>query len=270
MGKPPDKEMGRVGRCIYCGDETGPFTKEHILATGLDGNLVLAEASCTSCQCEINSAVETPFLQGMFQEIRYRRGMGKRRVKDRPKTLRALRPIVPNSLPSGAPSSKSPDWMIIDLPYEKHPSSIALPFLNLPGFLRGVSPEDSGKEMEVGHWFYNEPTNGSKDEIIGIEITFKYDVLFRFLAKTAHCWVVAKYGLSNFEPYLIDIILGKNLENCSHLIGGLPVKLPPEASAFRIESQTFNTSEGDIILVLVRVFSDLGAPAYQIVAGKLK
>ena len=55
-----------------------------------------------------------------------------------------------------------------------------------------------------------------------IKTSFNGVVLCRQLAKIAHGHAVIDYGLRSFEPYLTDIVLGRDTspETLSHLIGG--------------------------------------------------
>src|SRR5687767_2343716 len=62
------------------------FEKEHIIPFGLDGNLVLPNASCDQCSA-ITAKFEQTCLRTMLGPARIRLGLRTRRPKSRPKEL---------------------------------------------------------------------------------------------------------------------------------------------------------------------------------------
>src|SRR5258708_7133383 len=62
-----------VGRCIYCPDGVGPLTREHIVASGLGGGLILPESSCEKCR-RVTHEIETYCLRGIL--LSHRLGTG--------------------------------------------------------------------------------------------------------------------------------------------------------------------------------------------------
>lgn len=75
-----------VGLCIYCGSTNGALSKEHIIAYGLGGNLILPKASCESC-AKITRDVEQFCLRPMLGPFRIRLNLPTRRPKERPNVL---------------------------------------------------------------------------------------------------------------------------------------------------------------------------------------
>lgn len=107
MPKAKGMPVRTIGRCVYGPDHAPPLTEEHILAANLGGEITLLNACCRDCQKIINEQVERPCQQEMFREIRYRRGIGSRRVGKRPKELRVLRPTGGDEKPPSFPDRKS-------------------------------------------------------------------------------------------------------------------------------------------------------------------
>jgi hypothetical protein len=128
-----------VGRCIYCGS-TDQLSDEHIVPAGLGGDQILYKASCESCRLKIK-VIEDSCL-GEMKAIRYRRGIGLRRVKMRPDTLTLW--VLTNwdgkqeVLPPGQnPAQK---WEKKEVPYAEHMTSFFLPVFKRPGIMRGLIP----------------------------------------------------------------------------------------------------------------------------------
>jgi hypothetical protein len=76
-----DLNLGRVGRCIYCGT-TESLSDEHVIPLGLGGRSILYDASCQSC-ANITSAFERVVLRDQFGAFRARVGVPTRRPKQR-------------------------------------------------------------------------------------------------------------------------------------------------------------------------------------------
>src|SRR5215208_5306046 len=102
-----------VGRCIYCGTETGPFGDEHIIPFGLGGNVLLPQASCKACE-KITGRFEGTCLRRIFGNMRVKRGLPTRRPKERPTRL----PVVF----TGHDRSQE----TVQFPVPDHPTGLAL------------------------------------------------------------------------------------------------------------------------------------------------
>ena len=89
----------------------------------------------------------------------------------------------------------------------------------------------------------------------------------RLLAKIAHCYAVAEYGLNNFEPLLPDLILGKP-SPLGHLVGDGFLEEPPEDFLHQIKLITMRVFEAYFLVAEIRLFANLGAPRYRVAVGR--
>ncbi len=264
--------VGVVGRCVYgCGPEhAGRLFEEHILAANLGGEFTLLDASCGACQKIINKQIEQPCLQRMFKNIRYRREIGSRRINKRPNELPVYKPPTAGWQPSDRQLNMQ-EWQTVDVLRQEHPSLLVLPIFSMPGLLRGVDPAAALAEAPV-MWTHIEPS-AQEASTAGVltQTEFGGEIFCRLIAKTAHCAAVAKFGINGFTPLLIDIVLGRDLSQMRHLIGGKPVR---ERAATTNYELGFGKPRSDeykaYILCSVRIFADLGAPTYVAVVGKEK
>ena len=269
MPKAKATPVGAIGRCIYCRTNLAPLHEEHILAANLGGTHTLLEASCRECQDVINSQVETPCMRMMFRDIRYRRGTGSRRLKNRPKTLPMLAWSTGGDFKLGDRLDLS-EAQVVQVPYNKHPTLLVLLRMNPPGILRGIKPESVLSEQSGGYWVHVEPSERDEHspERIGAETWFNDAPFARLLAKTAHCMAVAHLGLDGFHPFLVNIILGVNIKKRWYFAGNSGESQPPSTSIFDLNLKIIR--DGDykgIILAYIRLFADLGAPTYCVVVG---
>jgi hypothetical protein len=100
----------------------------------------------------------------------------------------------------------------------------------------------------------------------GIERDIDSRALARMLAKIAHSFAVATYGLDTFTPFLPEIILDKS-DNHQFYIGGSSVEFLPKHNA--ITSISAGVLHDGLIIVHIRLFVSLGGPAYRVVVGRL-
>src|ERR1700757_3068236 len=73
------------GKCIYCGC-AAILAREHIMAHGLGGGMILLKASCARC-AEITGRIENTCLHEMFLAYRTHFALPTRRKRERPTTL---------------------------------------------------------------------------------------------------------------------------------------------------------------------------------------
>jgi hypothetical protein len=258
------------GRCIYCGS-TKRLSNEHALPEGFGGMRILYKGSCECCRLKI-FPVEKECL-GEMHAIRYRRGLGSRRLEWRRDTLTmwALRnwdgkeEVLP---PGQNPIQK---WEKVEVPYEEHLTSLGLPVFNLPVMWRGLTVDQCGEaESFIRPWSYEKLPNIEPSTPIYTEINLDHLLLIRMISKIAHCYAVLSIGVDSFEPYLTDLILGNDVSKAFFLVGGDPNHLPRMKTNFQAE--VAQVSGGSLpagtIVVAVRLFADLGAPAYYAVVGK--
>ena len=263
---------GGWGECIYCGSDGGSegLRDEHVIPLSLNGDLVLTNASCRTCERAINPA-DTHLAKIVYWHFRLHTGAATRNPKERPATINATFEI-------------DGEQTVRELPAKDAPFSLAMPIWGDPGFFRGVPidapfPEPS---FHIYHWM---PADLS--ERLGLEQDAEFKVwsggrinpeLFaRAIAKIAYCHMILKYGLRGFRRLALpDIILGKSTATAYFV--GSPLRDPappsPKGEMHRVQISEGRALDGQlrVYLVHVRLFAnsaylDHGMPWYTVLAG---
>ena len=198
-----------VGQCIYCGTKKGPLSREHIVALGLGGEWLLPEASCDACGA-ITGAIEQYCLRKMFGSFRHSTGMPTRRPNDRPSSL-----PVKLWFEDGTEGRT-------DIAPDAFPASLNLARLPPARALRGLPDDNSIVEgVEWWSWFkadkISELAENTGASSIGMG-TCNPTRFSQMLAKIAHGYAVATFGLAGFQPLAIDLALGRT-EHMNYLVG---------------------------------------------------
>jgi hypothetical protein len=253
-----------VGKCIYCGidryapDSTRALGLEHIIPEGLNGELLLPNASCRDCERRINEA-EQHLLKGTLLGCRTYLGLRTKRPKDRPEKL----PLYDTSV-------EPPRRVMI--PAEDFPACMLLVRLGVPLSLTNGKTQEP--HMRPWACFFRD-TQPILAEKYGIKSYSPPAIntrnLARMLAKIAHAYAVAELGLGGFEPLLPEFILGKRDVNDIFLfVGGDHELEPPAADLHEISIVPRPIIEGGYLAqVRVRLFARFGAPTYYVVVGRL-
>jgi hypothetical protein len=258
-----------VGRCIYCGvDEwsLGTVRKlgdEHIIPEGLGGKLVLPQASCKSCEKE-TSRFELEWLRGAYYAARVQKGLGKK--KKRPPTH------LPLKVEAAGRS------VVKQIRIDKFPAMVVTLLFDRPGVLFGIDTPRKGLSGGVAigtHVTFGEHLG---EHLAQGTVTFESPrasatsrELGRMLAKIAHAYAVAELGLGAFKPHLLPIIMGTDLTDLAHYVGGTR-KLPTRTDApYAIDLKEVTSDDHrSYLMVTVRLLADMtGLPEYWIVVGEL-
>jgi hypothetical protein len=96
--------------------------------------------------------------------------------------------------------------------------------------------------------------------------TFKF---CQFLAKIAHCFAFDVLG-DGFAPKLLDLITTEARSARYDLVGGMPSDTTPSDNLHELELNWHQFNGIDYALVKIRLFANLGAPTYVVVAGTAK
>lgn len=266
MAKAKYVPLRDIGRCVYCTDDNPPLTEEHIVPAGLGGEQTLTNASCEKCQKIINREIETPCLQWMFRDIRYKRHLGRRRAKERPKTL----PILKSRSEHAEVQDKNA-WKNKEVPYNHHPTLLAMPIFRRPGIFHHGPEPLAPYSGEFALWTHIEPHDQDEIDSGGALVQMKFGIneFCRLVAKIAHCCAVAHFGVDGFTPWLTDFIRGLDRRQQWHLIGSKLETDPADSKANVIEfGQLRDEQKKHLIVCSVRIFAHLGAPTYIAVVGK--
>lgn len=262
MSKAKAVSYGFVGRCIYCLSEEGDLTDEHVYPAGLGGDRILEKATCTACQREINQNVEQICLRGLFRDIRYRRSIGSRGLKERPQVLDIRVPKHPEAASSAKVDLG--DWERVSVPRVDHPSVLFLPIYDAPRIVSGISKDSP--EPHPRMWHYIEPSDMEGPWLMSTK--FNAVVFNRLLAKIAHGFAVMEFGLDGFTPFLNDLIRGKDVTNSLYFVGCDRETRDSGTDPYFLGLAIMRAPIPDLILVHIRMFSDLGAPPYLVAVGK--
>lgn len=252
-----------IGECIYCGkteDET-ELKKEHIVPYSLAGNSFLPKSSCQECE-SITSAIEGKCVAKMYKLLRLRFDIQTRRRKKRIKSM-PIQVIL---------DGKS---TIIDLPVNGLLGILGFVHFPVPGFLR--IPEEHlenfvGTKLSVRNIMPKDMSIWEQKNISSVKssITFQVETHALMMAKIAHCIAVGTFGINNFDKLLTGFILKQETKGLAYLVGGVKEIEPPivlnnhHQVSWEITKKDFNLY---YILIKIRLFSYLGGPTVQVIAG---
>jgi hypothetical protein len=249
-------------RCIYCDATTYRLKSdrklgdEHVIAEGLGGNLVLQEASCEACETAI-MGFEPAVLRTILYAPRVHLGIRRKRRKRGEEAIKVR-------------GSSGGDEVEIDLPIKNVPVLLFLLRLGLPGILIGRPPELADvKGAWVIHLNPDKPIvpPGFKSFASPVMDTYKFA---QFLAKIAHGFAIEAFGHA-FNPLLLDFIRAKATDTRHHLIGSASPDEDTPSDHLHELSADWRKHEGtNFAIVKIRLFANLGAPTYLVVAGTSK
>jgi hypothetical protein len=275
----PRIEFPSLGKCIYCGIEAtkSKLTLEHIIPLGLGGRYHFLGASCLSC-AEITGKFERTLLRTMMGPIRAYLELPTRRPSERPK-------LWPVYMFDNEQQGQAFVRGEIDLPDAQLVPTKSLRYFWMvaqfqpPGLLRGKSgmtafdglrlamrnlpPLDGGKEIQRAAI-----KAGLNLATLGFVSQSPIDTgaLSRSMAKIAHGFAIAKYGLGYFQPLLTDLIL-KAESNAPDVFGGTDphdLKLGNSLHEYKI------IEVGEYVVVQLQLFAQFDMPTCQVVVGRLE
>lgn len=253
-------------KCIYCGTReyypgaTRRLGEEHIIAGGLGASMILFRASCQEHERQ-TSRIETKLFQMVFDPLRKKfdiRGNNRR-------SLRKNKFSVTHMV-----GGKD---ITLALPIADHPTMLYLTQLGPPGILTGRPKWLHGI---VGSWYIN--LNATKEKLAKHGLK-NFDtppldtVLFsQMLCKIAHTLATAEVLAENFEPLLLDFLLHKHDlmdedDRRHYFVGGTTFPEPPTPYLHELGIRLYGAHGKLFLIVRIRLFAFLGAPAYLVVAG---
>lgn len=250
-----------VGRCIYCGSgpEAGKLTREHIIAHGLSGTLILPEASCESC-AETTGGLEGFYLQKMIRDARIHMKLASRRHrrnKAPPPALTIDRRLAPDVTRRVELAAHDHPYWLVTLGYAPPGVLIGAADDYAPLIEHSMIPGDNWPDR----WHRAGP---------GVEVEYLVDAnLFaRMLAKIAHSFAVAALGINGFAPTLNAIILGTEPRYAKY-VGGCYREDEDRSARPGVLHSIGIERQDHWFVVRLRLFAHLeGAPSYVIVAGR--
>ena len=258
---PEEGAYGPVGHCIYCEASQLPLSREHIIAKGLGGRLVLRGASCEICAKE-TSRLERFFLRKMLRDPRVHLGITSH-PKEQPNLLTVGRYDAPpdNSLP---PDMGEANFQWEEMEVAMHPYVLMLPIFATPTLLSGKKPTENF-EITGFNIHANSETNARLQSLgqgKAVFQPFSPDVICRVLAKIGHSAAVGAFGYSQFEPYLPDVILARK-QYSSHFVGRSAARPRSKGALHRIQ---FLIRNGHLVC-RIQLFASLSFMPYDVVVG---
>jgi hypothetical protein len=271
----PSWTFAPVWECIYCGAKGAGITlgKEHIIPFSLGGTWVLPRASCASCSAKTLEA-ERYCAHDLFGNFRVKLNLPTRHPKQRPSQLpyyvqfgnRMVRLVAPPS---------------------EHPTAIFFPLFDSPGILDFRAPDTRGPR-DAFYWIL---AGDSETALVwrmrrlggNVVAHYRYDhfKFGRMLAKIAHSFAIALFGLNAFQPFLRDFILGKS-NHMTYFIGSTdpePALASPENLGYQIGWKVWQSTATNqlppynLLIIEIRLFPSvglphLGPPRYFVVVGQ--
>ena len=253
-------------RCIYCGafrysaeEPLRALADEHVIPYALAKDaLVLPEASCRACER----------LTGRFEQIVLRGAFGLYRAAYPDAPNRKRKKFISVKLPAGQRGGLILPARQIRAPIGKVPPGLVMYHFYAPSRPQGIP---GVRELRGTYWAI-----AGKDETR--EFVEKYGPFFigtlnelafaRTIAKIAHAFAIATYGLGSFKPLLLDFILGRT-DIYNDLVGGefdIPTATPP-THVFHLEEATGCFHGENLLAVKLRLFPQHGTPQYFIIVG---
>ena len=254
-----------VGRCIYCGETrlaagVSRFGDEHIIPFALGGDLILPQASCKKCETLINREIESPILKHEWGHLRDRKGFPTRNRSERKKrTHIAVRSV--DGSPLNIPlCDHSTPVMMYKFGEARIISGLAAGFDDARWTITIVGDHDEEMMMQKkypnwdrAHTFIPRP-----------------DRFARFLAKIAHSYFCAEYGVANFTSFVTDIILGKSTDYY-YTVGG-SLDIPPATTEkghnFSVAPMVVHGSRA-LVNIGLRLFPAATTPIYHVIVGEI-
>jgi hypothetical protein len=259
LNDPAQTNLGRIGRCIYCGATEG-LSDEHVVPKALGGPAQLYDATCRDCQ-KITARFERRVLHEQLLPFRTRLGLPTYRPSKRPKDF-----------PARVRHGK--EWMDVRLPLDQY--TAVAPFLRFPPpgvvegrevsaaiRLRGVAvtvvPRDG-----IG----NDPPRRAGADAVKQNVPLYPAEFMRMLAKIAWGFSVSLFGLDRIDPAILGVILGTDRDLARWV--GCP---PPGMAVFDEPTAHLCIRVADVkgfVVAWIRLFGAMGAPEYMVVVGRLR
>ncbi len=257
------RDMARIqypaaGRCIYCGKEQD-LRREHIIPFGLNGTMVIPQASCRECARK-TGACETKVLRGPMRNMRLLRRFRSRSQHEGASFVHRFQVVK-----DGARS-------VVELPLEEAPILLYFPIFSLPRILTGQV--GSGATMIGVAAMLTGPTPDDVAWHLGVDGVIDesepYDPIAfaRMIGKIGFATAFAEGALAMIDgpTPVLPAILG-DADNIGRWVGtmtGLYKKYPGVVHRVAVHLD----SASGLLVVEVQLFADSGAPSYGVVLGK--
>ncbi len=247
------------GVCIYCGAASVQLSDEHIVPLSLGGVHVIRQASCLTC-ADITKRFEQRVARDLWGDARISYDAPSRRKKERPGAI-----LMSDSENPGK---------TIEVPAREYPAGFIFYKMGPPGLLVGLTEDTDTSKLWTMVVVSDDQRRNTfiKASTKELRIQFRH-VPYEFgqlLAKIAYCQILTQLHPSDFNPICLPYILGIKT-NVSHIVGGgseNPSPIP--GTGYSLVPSAFVIEENRLLLMVkVRLYSDLYSPEYQVVVGKV-
>lgn len=255
---PPHPTQRVVSQCIYCLTREQPLSREHVIPLGLNGELLLLEASCVRCAA-ITSRFERDALRSALIGPRTGLRMRTRRPRDRPARLSLL-------VERGRRRQR------ILIPVAEYPAFLATPVFAPPAHLSGA-PYVSGivvrgaGRTQVSGLPVSALQRKYKCDYVGVQIAYEPVAFARLIAKIAYGYAVLVMGLGAItNAHVLPVIRG-DATDIGRWVGSAEGEpLGPNTGLHALTLKV----EGGEIHVFVRLFAQFNVREYVVVVGRVK
>lgn len=258
MKKIPQKTVGNVGRCIYCGAKNTKLTDEHIVPLGLNGCYLLKKASCEACAA-ITSRFEHEVLRKSLIGPRIGLDLPTRNKKNRPKYLELT--VETHGVQK-----------IIQLEQNENFSVVIFPEYLCPAHIDGREVEKgisvcATRLVQVSGPPIKDLQEKYAFDSVSISTTWRANDFPRLLAKIAYGCAVAAFGYENIEEsYVLPYIMGEKFDGISEWVGTAPNNIITEKGFHTIR---VGVTEKRDIMAQIKLFDLWDVPEYLVIVGKL-
>ena len=253
----PDRHFEGLGKCIFCLQTGKQLTREHIVPYGLSGRgeMFVKKGSCVECNSHMNQAFENPAMQNDLRDARAVLTLKRRKRKGQ-------EPLLPHPVEV---EGRNGERRIVSLPASMHPGLVS--FLVTPPAGLLVGKERSG-ELEVVRTYDVQLTPDRAMFSMAMLTPKISGAVPQMIIKAAYAFAVVERGLDGFDGTEVrDLLCGRRGDIYNFigeaLEGEQPLNFEGDLHHFYLRER------GPFLVVTVHLFASFGAPAWDVVVGRL-
>jgi hypothetical protein len=255
------KKYEAANECVYCGSKES-LSDEHLIPLALGGKDVLPRASCARHR-DITSILERHVARGPYHQYRI--------IHDLPTRRRAHRKQQKENEVELEAVTFGDRHCTLKVPVGEVPLVYISLHPPLPQIITGVKPVKGAEGCTLRVNYDNEDMQRLlvKHHLKKVTVRADYmqaETLLRLLAKIAHAFAVAEYGLRTFTPTLLPIIEGTS----DYPLTYIGAKTPEEPqSAIALESERIKIGNDEYLAAHISLHALPALPRYYVISGKL-
>jgi len=227
---------------------------------GLGGGIILPKSSCDPCR-QITQKIEELCLRKMLLSYRLKTGLVQH----------------PHEIPEEMEVwlERANTRQRITVSRKSIPDFLLMPVLSQrPGILIGQPPGPRVPyhfQLVVNQREMQEAAAKLGGEKLHVPTHIDMEAYFQMIAKIAHGFAVAILGIDGFDPYLPPLIVRRQINLISYLIGASFDHLPvwPDALSHQVGLGLIDRDGGQLLRSRVCLFAFHQGPAYDVIVGRL-